>query len=65
MGDNPEISDTVDIQEGVPMQFDFRSVYGSVLMDWFDVAEDDVRDLITEWIRPIVDKIRQAYYVFL
>jgi uncharacterized protein (DUF1501 family) len=48
LGDNPEISDTVDIQEGVPMQFDFRSVYGSVLMDWFDVVEDDVRDLLYE-----------------
>lgn len=48
IGDNPEVSPDVDNQEGVPMQHDFRSVYGSVLMDWFDVAEDDVRNLLFE-----------------
>ncbi len=48
LGDNPEIPNQVFNQEGVPMQFDFRSVYGSVLMDWFNVSEDDVRDLLYE-----------------
>ncbi|WP_026211577.1 DUF1501 domain-containing protein [Lewinella cohaerens] len=48
IGDNPEISPDVDNQEGVPMQYDFRSVYGSVLMDWFSVPEDDVRNLLFE-----------------
>jgi uncharacterized protein (DUF1501 family) len=46
LGDNPEISPDVDNQEGVPMQFDFRSVYGTVLMDWFDVEEEVVKDLL-------------------
>jgi hypothetical protein len=46
LGDNPEISPDVDNQEGVPMQFDFRSVYGSVLMDWFEVEEQVVKDLL-------------------
>ena len=46
LGDNPEISTTVDVQEGVPMQYDFRSVYGSILMDWFDVEEQTVKDLL-------------------
>lgn len=32
-GDNAEISTDVDEQEGVPMQYDFRSIYGSVLSD--------------------------------
>lgn len=48
IGDNPEISTEVDNQEGVPMQYDFRSVYGSILMDWFGVAEDEVRGLLFE-----------------
>ena len=46
VGDNPQISDTVDIQEGVAMQYDFRDVYGSVLMDWFGVEESEVQSLL-------------------
>lgn len=45
-GDNPEIDSAVEIQEGVPMQYDFRNVYGSVLIDWFGVDRDTVRDLL-------------------
>ena len=48
LGNNPEIPDIIQPQEGVPMQFDFRSVYGSVLMDWFEVPEQQVRDLLYE-----------------
>lgn len=48
IGDNPEISQDVDNQEGVPMQYDFRSVYGSVLMDWFGLSDNDVRDMLFE-----------------
>lgn len=46
LGDNPEISTDVSGDEGVPMQHDFRDVYGSLLMDWFEVSEDDVRSLL-------------------
>ncbi len=46
IGDNPEISTEVDRQEGVAMQFDFRSVYSSLLVDWFGVAAQTVRDLL-------------------
>jgi len=45
-GDNAEISDNVDIQEGVALQYDFRSVYGSMLIDWFDVEENVVQDIL-------------------
>ncbi len=45
-GDNPEISTDVDVQEGLPMQYDFRSVYGSILTDWFKVDEDIVSDIL-------------------
>ncbi|MFK7810440.1 MAG: DUF1501 domain-containing protein [Saprospiraceae bacterium] len=48
LGDNPEINTDVDQNEGVPMQFDFRSVYGSVLMDWFGLEEQVVKDLLYE-----------------
>lgn len=46
LGSNPEISADVQPQEGVPMQYDFRSIYGSILMDWFGVAENEVRNLL-------------------
>ncbi|HMQ49645.1 MAG TPA: DUF1501 domain-containing protein [Saprospiraceae bacterium] len=45
LGNNPEIPNQVADQEGLAMQYDFRDVYGSVLMDWFEVPEDDVRNL--------------------
>ncbi len=48
IGNNPEIPEQVDNQEGVPMQYDFRSVYGSILMDWFEVSEEDVKSLLFE-----------------
>lgn len=46
IGDNPEIPDEVQVQDGLPMQYDFRDVYGSVLMDWFEVPESEVRSLL-------------------
>lgn len=46
LGDNAEISQDVDEQEGVAMQYDFRSVYGSVLADWFEVEENIIKDIL-------------------
>lgn len=46
LGQNPEISPDTERGEGVPMQFDFRSIYGSILVDWFNVTEQSVRDLL-------------------
>ncbi len=48
IGDNPVISEEVDIQEGVAMQFDFRSIYGSVLVDWFGLDTQTVKELLYE-----------------
>lgn len=46
LGDNPVIAEDVAVQEGVPMQFDFRDVYGSILMDWFGMKKSDVKDIL-------------------
>ena len=46
IGSNPVIDDQVGVQDGVPMQYDFRDVYGSVLVDWFEVAVDDVKQML-------------------
>ena len=47
-GENPEIDPAVGIDEGVPYQYDFRNVYGSVLMDWFGVEDATVRNLLLD-----------------
>lgn len=46
IGDEPEIPEVVDIQDGVAMQYDFRDVYGSVLMDWFGTKKHDVKEVL-------------------
>ena len=46
LGDNVRVDPAVSITEGVPLQFDFRDVYGSILTDWFGAEEAEVRRLI-------------------
>lgn len=46
VGKNPEIPATVPDQTGVPMQTDFRDVYGSILQDWFGVSVTDIKDYL-------------------
>lgn len=46
LGENPEISSDVDRDEGVPMQHDFRDVYGSILKDWFGASTSDVKTML-------------------
>ena len=46
IGDNAEINPQADVSEGVAMQYDFRSVYASILMDWFGVSEQNVRTVL-------------------
>ena len=45
-GANPTIPGTVVQNDNIPMQFDFRSIYGSVLQDWFCVEEADIKNLL-------------------
>ncbi len=47
LGTNPVISPTTTDQEGVAMQYDFRSVYGSILNQWFKVDKAKVQTLIS------------------
>lgn len=46
IGDNPEISLDATVGEAVPMQVDFRSVYGSIFMDWFGEEVENVEALL-------------------
>lgn len=46
IGESIEIPDQIEAGAGMPMQYDYRSVYGSILMDWFDLSEALVKDLL-------------------
>ena len=35
LGDNPNIPASVTVNDNIPMQYDFRSVYGTILEKWF------------------------------
>ncbi len=48
IGNNAQIASNVNNNEGVAMQYDFKWVYGSILMDWFGVPEDKVKMLLTD-----------------
>lgn len=39
LGNNPTISATTGTNDNLPMQYDFRSVYASLLKDWFCVND--------------------------
>ena len=45
-GDNVNLKGDITQGTGVPMQIDFRDVYGSILVDWFRVQTSDVRRLL-------------------
>ena len=45
LGDSPTIDTAVDQTTGVAYQYDFRDVYGSVLVDWFEVPTTTVQTL--------------------
>ena len=47
-GDNIPIPMNLDPQTGVPMQFDFRDVYGTVLEKWFDVDQLSIKNQLHE-----------------
>ena len=46
IGQNVELPDEIQNKDGVPMQFDFRSIYGSLLIDWFKAEEEQVREIL-------------------
>lgn len=42
LGQNPDLPVNTTYETNLPMQHDFRSVYASVLKDWFCLPQDDV-----------------------
>lgn len=46
LGSHPVISRDAGIDEGVPMEYDFRDIYATVLQDWLGLGETKTRDII-------------------
>ena len=46
LGDTPEIDTQVDIKEGVPMQYDFRNIYSTILTDWMGGSKTNVDSVL-------------------
>ena len=46
LGNKTALPDNPSQSDGVPFQFDFRDIYGSLLMDWFGVEEGQVRQIL-------------------
>lgn len=48
LGTNPAIPANATENDNLPMQYDFRSVYASVLKDWFCVPENILEDIMLQ-----------------
>ena len=46
VGANPILPAVATVDDNVPMQYDFRSVYSSILKDWFCVKEPELQNIM-------------------
>ena len=47
-GTNPAIPAAVTVNDNIPMQYDFRSVYASMLQDWLCVNSNDLQQIMLQ-----------------
>lgn len=59
-GNNPIIEDEISVQDNLPMEFDFRSVYYSILLDWFEVEKTDLDEGIMLNEYPHIELIKKG-----
>jgi uncharacterized protein (DUF1501 family) len=52
-GTNPEIPAGATFQTNLAMQYDFRSVYASVLKDWFCLSDADIDTVLLDTYQPL------------
>lgn len=46
IGNNPVIPASASVNDNVPMQYDFRSVYSTILKYWFEVSDTDLNTVM-------------------
>lgn len=45
-GNNPLINNNHNASDNIPMQFDFRSIYATILKNWFEVNDTDLNSIM-------------------
>jgi len=53
LGTNPEIPANATAQTNLAMQYDFRSVYASILHDWFCLTQGEVDSVLLNTYQPL------------
>ncbi len=46
VGNNPDIPSGVSFNDNIPFQYDFRSIYSSILSQWFCVKDTDLQTIM-------------------
>ncbi len=46
LGKNPTIPSVVTVKDNIPMQYDFRSVYATILQDWLGVSGTELKNVL-------------------
>ena len=46
IGKSPLLPDNADVDDQVPMQFDFRQIYSTIMQDWLCMTEDQTTDVL-------------------
>ncbi|WP_338869636.1 DUF1501 domain-containing protein [Spirosoma sp. SC4-14] len=46
IGTNPQLPTTITVNDNVAMQYDFRSVYATVLQQWLNFSSDQIRQIL-------------------
>jgi len=59
-GNNPTINTVVNVNDNLPMQYDFRSVYASILQNWFCVPTTTLNNVMLKDFQQL-NLIKSAY----
>ncbi|MFX7792694.1 hypothetical protein ABTK00_19850, partial [Acinetobacter baumannii] len=46
LGDTPAIASSVSVNDNLPYQYDFRSIYASLLSSWLCVKDEDLQQIL-------------------
>lgn len=53
LGNSPDIPADIQVVNNIPFQYDFRSVYASVLAQWFCIKEPVLSDILLQNYQPL------------
>jgi uncharacterized protein (DUF1501 family) len=48
IGSSPDLPNKIGSDDNLPIQYDFRSVYKSVLKNWFGVSSEKLNSIINQ-----------------